>query len=315
MRFTDRTILRLADPTERAALFTPAVGAALLAAAYVFDEVAVGEVTAVTVRSVALAPVVHPLRQMAATAREIMSGVQWQVAADLPPAPTPAGHAVVEVDVTASVRGVVSDVVDVASTELSSLADLDVIDALVVAADGALPTDPEVLARRRYEELVGAIAARFTHTDPADVEAALHRRGMTTLDPLRAYLSAPNAVQRLALTVVTDSTAPAADRSYRLKALVHVAEDVTTELTSALAAIALARAALRAGTDPPAVPTGMSARLDHPAVLVVPRSGLDDTDLPLPAGPPPTESDALRAARLAELTTRLRTAAVVPVAV
>lgn len=315
MRFTDRTILRLADPGERAALFTTAVGAGLLSAAYVFDEVAVGDVTAVTVRSVTLAPLVYPTRRLAATARDAATTTHWGITADLPPVPVAAGDAVVEVDVTASVRGVVSDVVKAAATGLSPLADLGALDALIVAADGTLPADPAVLATRRYEELVGAIAGRFTDTPRAGVEATLKARGLTELGPLLSYLSAPNDVQRLALTIVSDSTAPATDRSYRLRALVHIAEDLTTGLASALSAIAAARAALAAGADPLPAPAGMSPRLGYPALLVVPEAGLDDAELPFPTGPPPAGPNAQRAARLAELTTRLRTAAVVPVAV
>jgi len=313
MRFTDRTLLRLVDPTERSALFTAAVGEALLAAAYVYDEVALGQVTAVTVRAVELAPVVRPVWPLAATAREVTSAVQWQVAAEPTAPPTAAGHAVVEVDVTASVQGVVSDITEVASTDLSSLADLDAIDGRIVAADGALPTDPEMLARRRYEELLGAVTAMFTDTEPADVEAVLRARGITSLEPFLAFLSAPHSAERLALTVVTDSTAPPTTRSYRIRALVQVAEDLATELATSLAAINVARATLAAAADPQQVPPGMSPRLDYPAVLVVPAAGLDDADLPFPTGPPPTDPAAQRAARLAELTTRLRAAAVVPV--
>lgn len=315
MRFTDRTLLRLADPAERAALLSPEVGGALLRAAYVLDEVALGDVTAVHVRAVTLTPVVHPARTAAATARESMAATLWQVSVDLQAPPAPAGQAFLEVDVTATTRGVVSEVVAVASTDLSALADLDALDARIVAADGALPGDPTARDARRAEALRDALVAAFPDTDPAAVRAALDARGLVSLPGLRAWLEPPNRVERLALTVVTDSTAPATDRTYRVRALVAVVEDLGAGMAEALTALSLARATLAAGSDPQPVQTGMTPRLEYPALLLTPVDGLDDDDLPFPAGQNPNGAGARRAARLAELTTRLRPAAVVPVAV
>ncbi|MEV1289113.1 hypothetical protein [Micromonospora sp. NPDC049679] len=296
-------------------MFTTSIGDALLSAAYVFDQVAVGTVSAVSVRAVMLAPVVHPQRAVAATARETTSVDHWQLTADLPAQPAVAGHAVVEVELTAAVRGVVSEVVEVTAADLSGLADLDAIDARVVAADGALPADPALLARRRFEELLAAIAEHFGEVPSTAVATTLRDRGITDLETLLAFLAPPHAVHRLALTVVTDSTVPPTERTYRLTALVHIIDDLDDGLAPALTQISLTRATLAGGTEPLPAPTGMSARLEYPALLVVPLASLDDEDLPFPTGPPPVEPDARRAARLAELTTRLRTTAVVPVAI
>ena len=315
MQFVDRTLLRLADAGERTAIFTPLVGANLLAAAYVFDESDIGEASAVTVRAVTLAPLVHAQRALAASGREVNSASQWQVVAELPPEHAVAAHAVIETDIATSFRGVTSEVVELDSSDLSDVANLEAVDARILATDGSLPGDAETLATRRFEELVTAIGEHFTEVPAQAVAAALDDNSLTDFDTLMAYFLPPHIGSRLAMTVVTDSTTTPITASYRIKSLVWVTEHLDQELATALREVALARAALAAGVDPQPRPSGMTIRSEYPLALLFPVENLDDDDLPFPEGPVPVGQSQRRTARLAELSTRLRSVAAVPVAI
>jgi hypothetical protein len=315
MDFRDRGILRLLDADERAELLTNQVGDRLLAAAYLFDDVAVGQVTSVAVRDVSLLPVVWPPQRVEASVLDPPTGHRWEAMAEIRMhSPELAADAQLDVLLTASTLGVETTIDRVETDLLGDLADLAAIDARIVAEDGALPPEGPDREQRRATALRAMLHERFETDDEvaAGLDAIFDRRGLGDLAALRDFLAAPRLTERLALTMVTDSTRPATARTYRVVAAVVVGAP-DAPLRETLAVVQRGRARIGEAADPPAVPAGMRPRTPIPYLVVLPETLLDDADLPLPAGvAPPADPDQLRAARLTELTTRLRPLGVAP---
>lgn len=362
MQFRDRTLLRLLDHVERAALLTTAVGDGLLAAAFApkgaevdggpdpGTGAAVGPVTAVTARQVTLLPVAVARQRVDAQVHDVQTNHHWQVSAAIPqpiphatvpwsvppqaagegppgapatpPVPAPFAHPSVPADadarldllLAASCPDVTSTLTDVETEDLSGLSDEAAIDARIVREDGALPPEGPQRQARRLAALRAALTEHFEAGEAVPLEAALERRGLTTYESLSAYLSPPHAARRLKLTVLEDSSGPPLETAFSLVCLVYAHPRPFDDLAGLLATMQLARARVADSVDPPQPPRppeGMTVRATLPALLLFPEAALDDPGLPMPpggAGPPPT-----REARLAELTTRLRQVAVVPV--
>jgi hypothetical protein len=95
----------------------------------------------------------------------------------------------------------------------------------------------------------------------------------------------------------------------------QVLDDLATGLLDAVSAVAVARTGLDVLADAPPPPSGAKVRHSRPALMVFPQSALDDADLPFVAGPSPGSAAQKRSSRLTELTTRLRTSGIVPVAI
>lgn len=289
-------MLRLLDPDELAALLPAATGQALLAAAYDFDDVALGAVTTVHARTVTLAPVLRPELPLSVLARPLIGGGEWQATGTWRPAGTPGVHAVLDITVTAVTRGVRTEVTTVESEPLPGLrAEIDVAADLPAAVD--------------------AIAAHLTSVPRDAVAEVLRRRGLTDLDSVRAAFAPGHEAARLVLTLVSDATGADVERPYRLTVLAHAVDDLGAGLLDAVGVLAASRPGLDEVADPPIQPAGVKVRQGWPALVFFPASALDDTDLPGVAGQNPPDDPARRAGRLSELTTRLRRAGIVPVAI
>ncbi|HEX5543355.1 MAG TPA: hypothetical protein VFX60_17675 [Micromonospora sp.] len=296
MRFIDRTLLRFLDPAELGALLPPRTGRALLDAAYDFHDLAVGDASGVSARLVALAPALAPELPVTVTTRPLGGGQEWQATGTWRPATAPAVHAVLDVTVTAATRGVRTDVTAVEAEPLTEL--------------GA-----QIEAVADLDAFLDAIAAHVTDAPRDAVAEVFRRRGLTTLDALRDAFSPTRQASRLVLTLVSDATGDDIERPYRLTVLAHAVEDLGTGLLDAVATLSAARCGLDAVADPPARPPGVTVREGRPGLVLFPTAALDDADLPVVAGQSPGDDAARRASRLSELTSRLRSSGIVPVAV
>lgn len=306
MEFVDRTLLRLTDQTERAAVLTHAVGDRLLKAAFVFSNVEVGEVTGVSVRDIELLPAVPDLQQFDATFAQLGATNRWEAFGTLG---TPRGRAAadarIEVLLTTRTRVAETTVESVVTEPLDDLADLDRVDGRIVAEDGALPAAAGALATRRLTALKTMLRERFTQPADFDVDAFLEARGLDSIDALVGYLSPPRHPERLELELVVDGTRPARVTNHRVVAAVKVDADPVSHLRETVEGIRVARALLEQATEAAVPPSGMTPRSGLPFLLVFPATTLDDNDLPLPPGSNPGNAAARRAARLRELQRRL----------
>lgn len=296
MRFSDRAMLRTLDDLELSSLLTLAVGRSLLDAAFVFEHVDIGDVASVEARAISVAPELVAGRAVELVARESGSGREWQLLGSIggtQPAPL---HALLEVSVTAAARGVTTSVVSVESDDLGHLRE-------------------EVLAAVDWDAALAALAAWMPESTPEALADVLARRGVDELGALRRSFTAPNEPSRLLLTLVSDATTAASPRTFRVTALAHAVDALGTDLARGLATIAAARSSTERIVDPPAEPRGARLRVTFPAFLVFPADDLDDADLPVADGAAPGSPAVRRAARLTELTIRLRRAGVVPLAV
>ena len=296
MRFSDRAMLRLLDPVELDELLTDAVGGALLDAAYIFDHLAVGDVDEVRARATVVAPEVAAARELALVVREPATAREWQWSGQLADRVETQLQAILDVTVTAAARGVVTSVTEVVTEDLG-----DMRPALAAAAD--------------WDAALAVVAARMPESDATALAEVLRRRGVTDLESLRATFASPREPSRLLLTLVSDARTPASPRAFRMNVLARAVDDLAVGLSDAVTSIAAARRGIAHLVDPPAEPRGASLRVDFPAVLLFPRPGLDDADLPFVSGQNPTTDATRRTSRLAELTTRLRSAGIVPVPV
>ncbi|MCM2424862.1 hypothetical protein [Streptomyces sp. RKAG337] len=315
MQFRDRTLLRLLDPVERAAVLTPRLGDRLLAAAFVPSDATAGPVSAVVARQVTLLPSDWNPHQVDAQVHDVQSSRQWRMSATVPLGPpSPGADARLDLTLVAGLQGVATSVTGVEAEPLDGIADVTAVDAEIVRQDGSLPPEGNARQARRLTVLRALLGARFETADAAPLEALLDQRGLTTFESLQAYLSPPNAAQRLRLAVVEEAAPPVPDAAFKLICLVYVHAQPFDDLAGRLADVQLARARGADNADMPRPPAGMTVRAALPALLLFPEAALDDSGLPLPAGPaPPTGADALREARLTELTARLREVGVVPV--
>jgi hypothetical protein len=296
VKFGDRTLLRFLDPGELSALLPLAAGRALLDAAYEFDNLAVGDVSAVSARTVALAPALTPDMPLTVTARPIGGSQEWNVSGTWQPEPTTPVHAVLDVTVTAATRGVRTAVTEAQAEPLTGLR-------------------AEVEGAADFDAAVTLVAAHFAQTPKEALAEVLRRRGITDLDGLLATFGPTREPSLMVLTLVSDATGADIETPYLLSVLAQVVDDLAGGLLDAVAAVALARTGLDVLADPPAPPSGAKVRHSRPALMVFPESALDDADLPFVGGPSPTTDGQKRSSRLSELTTRLRFSGIVPVAI
>ncbi|WP_030795974.1 hypothetical protein [Streptomyces sp. NRRL S-337] len=316
MRFRDRALLRLLDTDERAALLTTEVGDRLLQTAFLPQEATVGPVTAVVTRQVSLMPTSRTPQPLEAHLYDIQSTHQWRLAAQLPlTGPTVDADARLDLTLLASRAGVQTSVTEVSVDDLGDIAALDTVDARIVAEDGSLPTEAQALGERRLTSLVDILEDRFETTGEAPLGDLLRRRALT-FEELRAGLSTPHNPLRLRLKLVEDATKPATETAFKVLCVAFVLDGPLDDLASRLAEIQLGMARVAASVDLPQPPPGIAVRTATPALLLFPDTALDDGDLPADStGIDPSDTAHLRAARLTELTTRLRHIGIVPVAV
>ncbi|MFF4911233.1 hypothetical protein ACFY2T_40940 [Streptomyces sp. NPDC001260] len=296
MQFCDRTILRLLDAAELADLLPAPTGQALLDAAYDFDDLALGDVTAVSARVVALTPAISSDLPLSAALRPVGGGQEWQVSGTWRPAPVPLVHAVLDVTVTVMTRGVVTDVTAADAEPLTGL-------------------HTEIEAAPDFDAGIDAVAAHFAETPRAALAEVLRRRGVVDLDGLRAAFGPTREASRLVLTLVSDATGPDVETAYRLTVVAQVVDNLATGLLNAVTAVAAARTGLDLLADPPARPRGATVREGRPGLVLFPAPALDDADLPFVPGSNPADDVARRSSRLSELTSRLRSSGIVPVAI
>jgi hypothetical protein len=307
VQFVDRTLLRLADTTERVEVLSPAVGDRLLSAAFVFDSVEVGEVTGVSVRDIELLPSVPERQLLEGAMYQPANGVRWEASASLrvgAPHATIDGRA--ELFLTTETRIAHTSVEDVQVEHLGDLADLVAVDARIVADDGTLPADRQTLASRRFGALKTMVLERFTEPGDFDVDGFFEARGVDDIDELMAFLSPPRQPSRVGLELVVDGTLPSRIVNHRVITGLHIDEDPVSRLHAVVDEIQVARTLMADATEVAGAPSGMIARTGLPFVLVFAEQALDDDDLPLPAGAPvPGDAAARRAAHLTELQRRL----------
>lgn len=296
MNFGDRTLLRFLDTAELTALLPVTTGRDLLDAAFIFDNLAIGDVTAVSARMLALAPTLAQDLPVAVTARPLGGGQEWQAAGSWRASSARIVHALLEVTVTAATRGVRTDVTGAEIEPLRGLRD-------------------QVRAAVSFDAAIDAVAAHVTSAPRDALVEVLHRRGVTDLDGLRTTFGPTHEASRLVLTLVSDATGAAVETTYRLVTVAQVVEDLAAGLLDAITTVAAARNGLETIADPPVAPRGATVRAGRPALLLFPRSALDDADLPFVAGQNPATDEARRSSRLSELTSRLRSSGIVPVAV
>ncbi|WP_406375833.1 hypothetical protein OG788_40000 [Streptomyces sp. NBC_00647] len=316
MRFRDRALLRLLDADERAALLTAEVGDRLLATAFLSQEATVGPVTAVVTRQVSLMPASRTPQPVEAHLYDIQSTHQWRLTAQLPlTEPTVDADARLDLTLLASRAGVQTSVTEVSVEDLGGIAALDAVDARIVAEDGSVPTDAQALRERRLVSLVGILEERFDTSAEAPLGDLLRRRGVT-FEELRAGLSTPHNPLRLRLKLVEDATKPATETAFKVVCVAFVLDGPFDDLAAQFAGIQLGMARTAASAELPQPPPGTTVRTATPALLLFPETALDDGDLPTDStGIDPSDTARLRAARLTELTTRLRHIGIVPVAV
>ncbi|MCX4650244.1 MULTISPECIES: hypothetical protein [unclassified Streptomyces] len=316
MRFRDRILLRLLDAGECAALLTPEVGDRLLHAAFTAEEATVGPVTGVQARQVALMPTSGVVQPVEAHMHGVQSGQQWRLAAQLPLAgPVVGADARLDLTLLAPLSGVRTSITQAEMRDLRGIADLDAVDARIVAEDGALPAPGEALQQRRLSALIASLEDRFTTSGEAPLGTLLRSRPLT-FEQLLAELSPPRRPQRLSLNFVEDSTKPPAPADFPVQCLGFAVDEPFGDLAARLAEIQTGRARAAPHAEPPRPPVGTAVRTPLPALMFFPQAALDEPDLPGTAqGPNPADTAGVRTARLDELALRLRPLGIVPVAV
>ncbi len=306
MQFVPRTLLRLADATEQAAVLTPAAGDRVLAAAFVFHNVAVGPVTGLTVRDVELFPAVSSLRRLDGLLHHPTTGDRWEASATfVESATTTAAHARLELRLTTETRLADTTVERVTTEDLSDLGDVAAVDARIVADDGALPAAPAALEARRFEALKTLLHERFTQPADVDVDLLVARRGIDDFAGLLDVFVPPEHASRVELELVIDGTVPSRIETHRVLAAAVIDEDAIGRLDELIREIQVGRAALEHGTELASPPRGMTPRTALPFIVLFPEAALDDADLPVPVGANPQNAAEERAVRLSELQTRL----------
>lgn len=307
VQFLDRTLLRLADAAERATVLSATVGNRLLAAAWILDNVEVGEVTGLSVRDIELLPSLAERQVFEGALFQPVNGSRWEGSAAVRVA---APHATVdaraELQLTCETRVANTSVSEVKTEHLGDLADLAAVDACIVAADGALPTDPAVLTTRRFTALKTMLHDRFTEPDDFEVDSFFAAKGIDTVDGLLAYLSPPHQPERVEMEFVIDGTMPARVVNHPVVTAIHIDENPVAHLHAVVDEIQVARTLVAEATEAVRAPSGMTNRTGLPFVLIFSEKTLDDDDLPFPVGAAtPTAPGAKRAARLTELQRRL----------
>lgn len=308
MQFIDRTLFRLADATESSEVFTPEVGSRVLAAGFVFNNVEVGEATGVTVRDVELMPAAARLQRFEGSFFHPTTGSRWDgTGSMLVTGTTSAAHARLELRITTETRIADTSVERIDFEAVNDLADVAVVDARIVADDGALPATATALGIRRFEALKKLLFERFTQPADVDIDQFIAKRGITTFDELIGAFQPPNHVARLELEMVVNGTLPPGIETHRVIAAAVIDDDPFAHVIDLVERIQLGRAALELASETAAPPQGMNARFGLPFVVIFPESVLDDGDLPMPSGANPGDDAQRRALRLSELQDRLVT--------
>lgn len=307
MKFIDRTLLRMTDAAERAAVLSPTVGNRLMTAAFVLDSAEVGEVTGVSVRDIELMSPVAERQVLEGALFDPSRSTRWEASAALQvAAPHATADARVELFLTVETRVADTSIERVETESLRDLADLALVDARVVAADGGLPADPAALATRRFAMLKTMLRERFRRPEDFAVDGFFTSKGIDTVEDLLAYLSPLSNPQRVEVGLVIDGSRPARIANHRIIAGLRIEEDPVARLHAVIDEIQVARSLMTATCESARPPSGMTSRTDMPFILVFALNALDDADLPLPAGQAvPADPVALRIARLAELQRRL----------
>jgi hypothetical protein len=306
VQFLDRTLLRLTDANERTSLFSPAVGNRVLEAAYIFHNVEVGDVTGVSVRDIELLPAVTERQNIDAAVIHPTTGMRWEASGTTGVLmPHAVADARIELFLTAETRVADTSVQRVETETLQDLADLDAVDARIVADDGVLPADETQLAQRRFSALKTMMHERFSQPDDFEVDSFFERKGITNVDALLAFLDTPHHPHRVELELVIDGTLPSRIVNHRVIAAVCIEENPVDRLHAVIQEIQVNRSALAKSTESAQAPSGMVDRTPLPFVLVFSDLALDDDDLPLPIGVNPADDAARRIARLNELQRRL----------
>ncbi|MEU8471604.1 hypothetical protein AB0F30_27480 [Streptomyces sp. NPDC029006] len=316
MRFRDRTLLRLLDADECAALLTTQVGERILHTAFTAQEATVGAVTAVRARQVGLMPTTGILQPFEAQMYGVQSAHQWRFSAQLPLAgPVVSADARLDLTLTATRAGVQTSVTAAGVEDLGGIADPTAVDARILAEDGSLPVPGPALQERRLTALVGILEHRFETTAEAPIGRLLRSRGTLTFEQLRDELSPPRIPLRLGLTLTEEPT-PTAPVAFPLQCLAFAVDEPFADLAARLTEIQVGMARTAPYADLPQPPAGVTVRTPLPALMFFPQAALDEPDLPgAVPGPGPADAAALRAARLDELAARLRHIGIVPVAV
>ncbi|TMV00052.1 hypothetical protein [Streptomyces sp. DASNCL29] len=317
MHFRDRTLLRLLDADERASLLTAKVGDQLVKTAFVAQEATVDPVTAVVTRQVTLMPTSRTAQPLEAQLHDMQTSHQWRLAAQVPlMGPLVDADARLDLTLLAGRRGVRTSITEVGVEDLAGVAELDAVDARIVAEDGSLPTEESALQGRRLTSLIAILEDRFETGEQAPLGSVLVERGLTTFEKLQTALSAPHNPLRLDLKLVEDALGPASETAFKVMCVAFVLDRPFEDLASRLAEMQIGMARVAESADLPRPPAGMGVRTTAPALLVFPESALDDADLPgVSAEVDPSDTAGLRTARFTELTARLRHVGIVPVAV
>jgi hypothetical protein len=303
VNFVDKVLLQLADPTERVKLFDQDALALLLAAAYRVDEMAMAGPYAAYFDELRLGFAIPPLGALEGAWQPVGSVERTQAEfkiAGLGDARPPR--------IDAFWRGAVSaryadsgEPIEEADVEEQPFPTLAGIDAEIVAAAGALPTDPADLEDARREQL--RADADAAAPDPGSVTRQLVdgwiREG--GFEGVAAFLaaarSAPWIVQELRLVFAAPVAAPKSPRLLPLAAAILVREDGGFSLSELLAESkdALQRVAAL-GLELPKV-SGTRSRRGVLVVWVLPDGLFDDPDWPGANGGTAADKRAARRAK------------------
>lgn len=306
MDFVNRTLLRLVDDAERAAIFSAEVGDRALHAAFETRNVEVGTATGVVARDVQLLPTSTPSVGLHGSVSDPLTGSRWEAAANIDqPRGAPLAHAIVDLRVTTEFRRANTSITSLSTAAVRGLADHAAVDARILSEDSSLPSDEDELALRRYRALKAELLDEFAQPDDVDVDALALSIGGKDYATLYAALDEPHKLSNVAVELVVDGTRPSRIATHRVVAGVLVEDDPVAELAEVVGRANAAAAELADTVELAPPPDGMASRAGLPFVVVFPAAVLDDADLPFPAGSSPSGAAAERAARLTELQRRL----------
>lgn len=305
MRWADRVLLTLAAPTDRTAIFSTAAARALVETTFQVPDGGLQDVTAVQCRRFDLLPRIDQSPAWLGSVRHPTDGSTWLV--DVTPGnlTEPAFlDAVARLRVTAGGRAVLSTVTSVSASSLRSAVTPAGCDAFVVARDGALPTDPDALERARLDAAGALLTAAMGI--PADFDAPhfFATQGLSTSREVIDWLQSDRWPVSLLLDVVTETGPAGTPLELELESYVLVSRNDPVDLHAELRTVQTARRGLESsGSAQQAGP--WTTRTQHPVLLILPTTYLDDDELPLPTGPAPALAQRPEA-RLQELNRRLR---------
>ena len=318
VQFSDRTLLRLADATERSAILSNDVGRRILDCTYRFTQ-PLQRVTAIRVRGVEVAAPVPDEVTFHGRVWQLDTAMQAEADGSLN------GYirrsiidAHLDVVVTASTRPVNATVEAVEVDHIDDIVDLQAVDARIVAEDGAIPAGSDDLDARRLDVMKARFRERFQATEDfvvnelgvgsgVDVDAFLSEYGVATAAGFVDLLQERGHSLRVAMDIVIEPEAAFRNVEFEVPLSVKVAEDPVARLRETVEEIQVARGMLGRAGERRVSSTTPQTQNDLPFLLVFSIESLDDGDLPLPAGSPQGGTrEQLRERRLAELGRRLQ---------